>query len=438
MASVVRANLLDNMPHSSEFPISVQNTAFVLVYDKLCHGGIETMILRISRKLKELGAYTCIMCKEGGDLDEATSPYADIFYQRSLDDISKIAHEVSKKADKHRSIIIISFDTGASTRAIYFEQLISNKTTSKNITGIFHPQAYFMPGQPLDRIFLNKITLSLYGVHNTFFMNEECKFSHGARFGLDYRDAPVIILPVIDDTEYAPAYTSRSAINQTLKILSVGRIVPFKAYNLGAPAILKSLVAAGIDVQWDIYGYGEDEEQVKKIARDLEISDRLHMRGLLTYGSLPSIIDRYDIFVGMGTAALEAASLGLPSICAIINHKNQSYGFVHELPLGNVGEEIPGRPMYTIDQLLARYAKLSINEKLNLIHQSTAYCKYYNTEGFLRSLMIMSESAETVKRSFSRKIMSRFICEITEGQLGKFLFGNGIKTRLKGMFRSCS
>lgn len=86
------------MPHSSEFPISVQKTAFVLVYDKLCHGGIETMILRISRKLKELGAYTCIMCKEGGDLDEATSLMPISFTKDRLTISQKLLMKFQKKS----------------------------------------------------------------------------------------------------------------------------------------------------------------------------------------------------------------------------------------------------------------------------------------------------------------------------------------------------
>ena len=414
--------------------INSGNTAFVLVYDKLCHGGIETMILRLSKKIRESGAYVCLVCKKGGDLDAAINIYADIFYQQSTADISDVSLRILEKTTQCQSIIMISFDVGASTRAVYLEQLLAEKISIKNITGIFHPRAYFMPCQPADRVFLNRITLLLYGARNTFFMNAECKLSHAKKFGLDYGFSPIIILPVIDDTNHEPTYSPRMAPGSALKVLSVGRIVPFKAYNRGAPAILKSLFSAGVDAEWDIYGYGPDEAEVDAAARELGVSDQLSLRGLLPYGELPSIINRYDVFVGMGTAVLEAAALGLPSICAIVDQKDRSYGFVHELPVGNVGETISGRSMLSIADLLIRYSELTAGAKSELMRKSVAYCGNYSVDGFLMSILSMANSAKVVKKSLPRLAISWLILEVAEGWLGRLIFGSGIKAKLKRIF----
>lgn len=414
-----------------------RNTAFVLVYEKLCHGGIETMILRLSKKIYEIGSYACIVCKEGGDLDEAASKYADIFYQRSLSDIHQIAQGILAKSAKYKTIVILSFDTGASTRAVYLEQFLAKHKQVKNITGIFHPNAYFMPGQPADRVFLNKITLSLYGASNTFFMNEECKLSHEIRFRIGYDLSPVIILPVIDGAEYVSNYKLRSTAKNTLKILSVGRIVAFKAYNRGAPAIINYLKASGVNAEWDIYGYGPEEETIKISASNMGVSDQLHLLGLLPYGMLSAIVNDYDIFVGMGTAAIEAAASGLPSICAIIDQEDGSYGFVHELPLGNVGEVIPHRKILKIADLLMSFQGLQPDEKLSHVVCSFEYCRHYDIESFLLSVMAMTEYSNPVKRSIRRRAISRFICEITEGRLRSIFFNKGIKTRLVQALRKC-
>lgn len=407
-----------------------RETKFVLVYEELRHGGIETMIYRLAKAIHRHGARAAIVCKAGGDLEPMVVPYADIHHHRSARDLRRIAAGLNHATRESERVCIISFDTGSSTRATYLAQFLAGRGEVRNLTGVFHPQAYFMPGQPADRLALNRLILSLFSAQSTFFMNAECKRSHSDRFGIDYTASPVIILPVIDAEGPIYVHAPRALASPNINILSVGRIVPFKAYNRGAPAIAAALRGKGVSVRWDIYGDGPDEAEVEARAIDLGVEAAVQLRGQLAYGALPSIIDKYDVFVGMGTAALEAAALGLPTICAIIDAENASYGYVHELPLGNVGEVIGDAVARPIAEILETFARSDPAARLNLSRRSLDYCESYGVDTFLASILDMSASAPAEPRSFWRRLISRTVFEVTEGHALRTLLNRGFKTRL--------
>jgi hypothetical protein len=67
-------------------------------------------------------------------------------------------------------------------------------------------------------------------------------------------------------------------------------------------------------------------------------------------------------FIGMGTSLIEASAAGVPSIIAIeCAEEAKSYGLFHEMSDLNTGENVPGRPMSDIREILLRLRALPEN-----------------------------------------------------------------------------
>jgi 1,2-diacylglycerol 3-alpha-glucosyltransferase len=149
-----------------------------------------------------------------------------------------------------------------------------------------------------------------------------------------------------------------------LRICSVGRIVPFKTYNYDAMEIIQSLLAEQIEVEWDIFGDGPDRPALEAKAKATQVN--LRFRGEVAYDQLQATMLEYDVFVGMGTAALEAAQTGMPTIVALSDVPRGTYGFLDEAPSDSVAELVEGYPPGDLLADLRRFAGLTMPERLAL------------------------------------------------------------------------
>jgi glycosyltransferase involved in cell wall biosynthesis len=287
-----------------------------------------------------------------------------------------------------------------------------------------------MPGQPLDRLLLNKWLVHAVGKKNIFFMNEECRLSHSRKWGADLSSSPVIALPI---DQHTPIWHPSS--KPCLRLVSVGRLVDFKAYNVGAARIVKSCLERGIDVSWDIYGNGPLENQIAVFTKELGVSQQVRLAGKLDYKLFATTVASHDVFIGMGTAVIEAAAAGVPSICAIVEEETRSYGYVSDLPFGNVGEVIEGRPMMEIADLLCAYATLSTAERVQLSAKEVAAARLYRMPAFIHSIFDMAVAYRPAMTRIGRHAIAKFYYLMTEGPMARLLFGRGLKTRLIKMMK---
>jgi glycosyltransferase involved in cell wall biosynthesis len=214
-------------------------------------------------------------------------------------------------------------------------------------------------------------------------MNDECLFSHKGRLRNKFQDAHIVPVPMrrIGQADTAKKFSKNAAIN----IVSVGRIVPFKAYNFGITEVVRALSDDSLDVAWDIYGHGPDVDKLIKLVEEANKipRSRISFMGPLPYESFPEVIRKYDIFVGMGTAAVEAAQLGTPTICAIDGSHTKAYGFLDELPFGNVGERLPERDEREISDLITSFVRASESEKELVARRCSAAAAKYDFESYL-------------------------------------------------------
>ncbi len=155
--------------------------------------------------------------------------------------------------------------------------------------------------------------------------------------------------------------------SKTLRICSVGRLVEFKTYNLWMIDVIFSLIADGVDVEYDIYGDGPLYQEIQDKISRLNLVDNIHLKGQLIYSNFGKIITNYDLFIGSGTAIIEASSLGVCSIVGVESIQSpQSYGYFtscadFDYNLGSLDiEKVP------VQGLIKKFIAMAVSEKNEL------------------------------------------------------------------------
>lgn len=107
-------------------------------------------------------------------------------------------------------------------------------------------------------------------------------------------------------------------------ILSVGRLQRRKGFDQVVRS-LPGLVGRGLDVHYAIVGIGEDRDYLLGLARELGVSERLHLLGHVEMADLPRWYNACDLFAmpnrdingdteGFGLVYMEANACGKPVI----------------------------------------------------------------------------------------------------------------------------
>ena len=225
---------------------------------------------------------------------------------------------------------------------------------SNSISGIFIPAQFLR--QDFIGMIKNNIIMKIPPLGSIYFMSDAVKVSFVETFGNSFRKWPVKKLTInaeAKNSAWIPKTTDR------LSIVSVGRLTSFKAYNFGAADIVQEIRDAGIDCEWHIWGEGEDLDSARAHAKNTGVGDFLKFHGTLPYRELTSEICKHSVFVGMGTAALEAAACGMPTVIALVNSKHECAGYLYEAPSDSIGEAVSHEYRKNVFDLLSEFATLS-------------------------------------------------------------------------------
>lgn len=387
----------------------------MLVYGSLDTGGIETLIVRIANFFASSGVRVAVCFSTGGELKSSLDSRVNVIKYSETSDLIIAVRDYHQKTSAMGEVLIISFDPISAARTLIVETALSHSLRAAHITGVFHPHAYFMIGERKDRIFLNYLVAQAIGKEHIFFMNEECRDAHGAKWATDLSISQLLALPV--NHVEASWHASRNA---ALRIVSVGRLVGFKAYNMGAAKIVKACLDHGVAVTWDIFGYGIQRDAIQAEIDLIGVADCVRLMGKLDYSDFESTLITYDLFVGMGTSALEAAMTGLPTICATIDEAARCYGYLHELPFGNVGELQSAPPDVEIAELIQKYSALGQDERVYLSNECRAAAENYGLPKFADALAQMAVNKHTKTSNFKKRVIAGLYRFATESYLVKF------------------
>jgi len=326
----------------------------VLIYrDKLSLGGTDTLLVRLANSFSANGSTTITNSDPGplaSKLEKKVIIPAETNYRALFKHLSRL---------DFRTFDILLFDPHLLLRILPYISFYLRGRSVRLAVGIFHPRELFPENQPNWMHKAMKILFFSSQKGSWIFMNRACLASHERQF--DRRLERFNIFPIYVDIPEIP--NRRNLDRRTVSIVSVGRIVDFKAYNWGAIEIARKLRQEGISFRWTIFGEGAEREKLQEAARAAALSDCLRFEGLLDYSNFHSTMVDYDLFIGMGTSVLEAASTGIPSIVAVDSMPEGCYGFLHECPGDSIGEVIDGAKTLDIASKILEFCQLDHQER---------------------------------------------------------------------------
>jgi glycosyltransferase involved in cell wall biosynthesis len=378
-------------------------------------GGLQTIVLRLAAELTSKGRRWLVACGTERIIPELP-------LERVVD-VDLRPREVARcclqdKETEGSSIDILSFSPADAARGFLIGEAVrraDRRAVVRFAVGIFHPRDFFRENERPHLHAANYVLAHALGVESLFFMNRECRESHAAVLGNRFRSSSIVPVPI----DRRPHSWTPLPRRRSLRIACVGRIVPFKAYNFYIPKLADELRQAGVEVEFDIYGHGSHTEDLKRLIEEEPKSVRTKFKGELPISEFDEVIASYDLFIGMGTAALQAAQLGVPTLLAIDGEPDTTYGFLSQVPFGNVGERDPLLKRSSFLAEIVSFSHLSQAEKTSLSNATARAANAYVNADYLGSVF---EERKSKSRIGSQ--VTRIVCIL-------YLFI--VRTRLRGL-----
>lgn len=319
------------------------------IHGTLVLGGIETFFVRIAKERAATGKKTILLLlsderKNNKNLVAEAREYADVYF---ITDVTWLPSIFFLFIPFHllllvplRASIKEIFNNCKSVHvangicAFFCLKIFRYLSKEPVLTmGLYHSKEYCWGGSSLP-YFEKKNREFFFHViskNNIVFFNEALVDTYSEFTNTDFSKVNLFPLGVIE---------SRNVFDETpkpssddLSIVSIGRLVRFKSYNIHMIHVVKKLKDMGVSIRYVVYGEGPLSGKMKELIAELELENEVELKGRLDYSNFASTVKQFDIFVGSGTAIVEAASLGVPSIVGIENIElPETYGYFSDIP----------------------------------------------------------------------------------------------------------
>lgn len=355
----------------------------VFVYEHIVTGGIETLILRIGKAVLKQGESLTVVA-------------------------SRISNEMYTQLESANFKIIIikkwrSKDIGdklGTEKAIFFSPVdffrVSSWLAKTNFCNncylyIVHPYAlkFVMQSKklPILNTYLKKVTINvlseLIRTGHIYFMDsmclEECKRCCGYEFKCD--SDRILHLPLdIDNPDETYNVVPN---NEYFHILTISRAeYPFKGYVKG---LMEGLSKLHRKIFLQIISYGDGANELKDWVEGNRTDFlSIDLKGETSYEELGYYYKKCNLYVGMGTTILEAASRY--KVCIPVKpytYELKARHYFHEKPevCAELAEESDG-----ID-LICRFYDLDAKTKTEYqLSSYAAYKRLYSMDAFLAAI----------------------------------------------------
>jgi len=353
----------------------------ILTYSTFDVSGIQTQMLLLANAAVDMGIPVTIFALKGGletFLDERVVFIEPENYRRYDQDITRyiLEHKLTNP------IIWASHPFELGRLFAVSRRLARVGVACSTCVGVYHPRACFKPED--SAITEAMCRLNFFGAepHQVYFMSEAVKQSHEVRWG-----------PFVKPHEVAPIIlpdrqTAGNGAGERKRIVSIGRLVPWKSYNASIPAIAKALSNQELDFVWDVYGNGPLLDGLRHEVDTLGLGDRVVFHGTVDFTDLDRVLSSADLFIGMGTSMLEAAIRRVPCIVAVDSSAWYCYGMLTDVPAGNIGEIQGHAPNVAIKDLVDEVLHLPLPERRAVGDQcySIARSQSLTPDAFARQL----------------------------------------------------
>lgn len=179
-------------------------------------------------------------------------------------------------------------------------------------------------------------------------VNQECADTSAAQLGI--ASLPAKLTPLSVGVTLSEISPSREGF-----VLSVARLDgKMKAYVEGLVRSWPAILSSHPSMRLRIVGDGPAKAGYVSLAAQLGVSESVEFLGTMENHALAGLYARARVFVGMGTAAIEAAMHGTPVVIAVENEKAcLTPGCFGDPAVKGFGESLPGQSLTPAAGLLA-------------------------------------------------------------------------------------
>ncbi|GEK15080.1 glycosyltransferase [Aliivibrio fischeri] len=382
----------------------------ILCLYALQNGGVETYYYRLaSEYLKQKNEkITLILLNKNVNSDfydkfikvANVCFYSDFLYGRSLS-IPISIHALFPFKNKNKSLFELLKDKSIAHVATGFEFVLIKKILCKyglNIPvtmGMYHIKefSFKVPNKmPYFEKTNRTIFRELKRLRILFNDTVSMKFNSISPFNID--DSTVFPIGIdIKENSYNP-----SSFGNVVSICSIGRLVRFKTYNLWMLNVIRDLIDNGNKVNYHIYGYGELDNEIKNKIDDLGLNDSVFLMGEIDYSDFSRVVSKYNLFIGSGTALLESAACGVPSIIAIESiQEPYTYGYISDVP----GISYNTDDMYkkvAVADIIESYCKLNSDGRKSLSNKNYIKAKEFSISNNIKEFDLLKNDDPYVGR----------------------------------------
>jgi glycosyltransferase involved in cell wall biosynthesis len=367
----------------------------LFVYENMyIMGGIQTWLLRVLPMLRSEGHDVALLTRPATEAWDDTSAFVDRLAE----------HVPVHVAGRHwfsdpRSVapalegadVLFACNLETLLRASFLQRDLL--PAAKVVAGVFHAREYCWRTPPLRRRWRQHLSERLLGVlpvENFMFCTEMMGTQTGQFIGRDLGDSPVLPFP-IDTERLRPRAAGRADRH---KIVSVTRLVPYYTHHRQMIGVIRELRAQGEPYTYHAYGDGEEREALEREVRRQGLDGAVFFHGTLPYERFAEAVGDAFAYIGLGTALVEAAACGVPSLAGIDMHPGPStYGYLHETVREAVGGYVPGHPEYDIAERLRWLANMPPDEYRQAEQASRRYAEEFGMESLMPRLASILEGA---------------------------------------------
>ena len=370
----------------------------LFIYGALPVGGIETFFMRMAKERHRLGLHTSILLlslpyESDPELLNEMKKYANVLFP---DDIflnfGKFTRRLPllvpvKKRALERALKSVDQIHASDGMHALLGYRLSNML-NKNITitvGFYHYIKFLWGGdnvawhEKVNRRFI----FDFLPEESLLFFSEGNRQLYIKHKRKKLTDANTFRLGVIDKKNIKVS----GEVNLPIKIVAIGRLVDFKTYNFYMIKVLKNLKTKGFNVQFDIYGDGPLKAQIADEINKAGLSDSIHLKGTLDYLKFDETVSNYNLFIGSGTAIIQAAALGLPSIVGVENViEAETYGYFSDVNQYEYNLKGLDLEMISVEAIIEDYINMNTQQRKTLISSHLKCIDSFTNESCQKSM----------------------------------------------------
>jgi 1,2-diacylglycerol 3-alpha-glucosyltransferase len=271
---------------------------------------------------------------------------------------------------------------------------------------IYHQNEFVFRTRSFYFVESMKVLVKEFKDNAFIFFNSICHETYTQFFQRSFEGSPILPIGVNISSEAVLQDYSKSR-----KIVSIGNLYEFKQYNQLIINLMPQLLKIDSRFTYEIYGDGPFRPQLEELILKLNLKN-VFLKGQFKYELLNQTLKDTFLFVGSGTAIIEAASLYIPSMVGIESVKAPiTYGYLSDVHDLTYNEYVPTRktePMlnkitFILDEVNWKKVASNCRKKTEEFSISKTY------QGFVSSTDTYSTK---IKINYFRIIFSILYCAL--------------------------